>query len=151
MKEAIEKVVEFNETGRRPTITNSPTEKDEELVISLIKEEVAELHDAIISGNREECLDALCDILFTTFGAAYYLKLDNVLPEAFNRVCDANMSKFCTSLQEVKDSQDAYTEKGIETVFSVHKEKMIIMRKLDNKILKSILWKKEDFSDLIKI
>lgn len=57
----------------------------------LIREEFAELAEAVAEGDRLGVLDALTDILYVTYGYGAALGLD--LDTSFKRVHESNMSK----------------------------------------------------------
>ena len=67
------------------------TEKINLLRISLIKEELEELQQAIRENNILEVADALTDILYVTYGAGHAFGIN--LDECFNEVQESNMSK----------------------------------------------------------
>lgn len=59
--------------------------------LTFIDEEVRELREAILTGNKPDILKELCDILYMTIGlgVCYGLPVD----KGFQRVHDSNMSK----------------------------------------------------------
>lgn len=59
----------------------------------LIEEEAAELILAIDRGELPDMLDALCDLLYVTFGTANAMGFGDILDEAFARVHHSNMQK----------------------------------------------------------
>ncbi len=61
------------------------------LRISLIKEELLELEEALNKKNIEETADALTDILYVTYGAGHAFGID--LDKCFDEVQKSNMSK----------------------------------------------------------
>ena len=67
------------------------TEKINLLRISLIKEELEELQQAIHENNILEVADALTDILYVTYGAGHAFGIN--LDKCFNEVQESNMSK----------------------------------------------------------
>ena len=81
-----------------------PDEKTMQLRYDLIKEELAELEQAMKDKNLKEIADALTDILYVTYGAgfAYGVNLD----KCFKEVQRANMSKLGA------DGKPIYNEKG---------------------------------------
>ncbi len=81
-----------------------PDHKTMQLRYELIKEELNELEQAMITKNLKEVADALTDILYVTYGAgcAYGIDLD----KCFKEVQRANMSKLG------KDGKPIYNEKG---------------------------------------
>ena len=88
-------------------VKNKPsfsTDKINELRVSLIKEELGELIEAINKKDLVEVADALTDILYVTYGAghAFGINLDN----CFEEVQNSNMSKLD------KDGKPIYNDKG---------------------------------------
>ena len=81
-----------------------PDDKTIQLRYDLIKEELAELEQAMKTKNLKEVADALTDILYVAYGAgcAYGIDLD----KCFKEVQRANMSKLG------KDGKPIYNEKG---------------------------------------
>ena len=71
--------------------TELSTEKINLLRISLIKEELEELQQAMHENNILEVADALTDILYVTYGAGHAFGIN--LDKCFNEVQEANMSK----------------------------------------------------------
>ena len=71
--------------------TELSTEKINLLRISLIKEELEELHQAMHENNILEGADALTDILYVTYGAGHAFGIN--LDKCFNEVQESNMSK----------------------------------------------------------
>ena len=75
-------------------VKNQPSfssEKINNLRYDLIKEELAELKDAIEKKDLLEVADALTDILYVTYGAGHAFGID--LDKCFEEVQNSNMSK----------------------------------------------------------
>ena len=75
-------------------VKNQPTfssEKINNLRYDLIKEELAELKDAMEKKDLLEVADALTDILYVTYGAGHAFGID--LDKCFEEVQNSNMSK----------------------------------------------------------
>ena len=68
-----------------------PSEKIQDLRISLIEEELSELKEAIENKDIKEVADALTDILYVTYGAGHAFGID--LDKCFDEVQRSNMSK----------------------------------------------------------
>jgi predicted HAD superfamily Cof-like phosphohydrolase len=81
-----------------------PDKKTMQLRLSLIKEELNELEQAMRTRNLKEIADALTDILYVTYGAGYAYGID--LDKCFKEVQRANMSKLG------EDGKPIYNEKG---------------------------------------
>lgn len=71
------------------------------------------------------------------------------MDEAFKRVHENNMSKFCKSFSEALLTVDNYTTQGIETFHEQVGDFYVIYRKSDKKIMKSISWTPVCLKDLI--
>ena len=75
-------------------VKNKPSfssDKINQLRISLIKEELDELKEAMDSKNLLEVADALTDLLYVTYGAGHAFGID--LDKCFDEVQNSNMSK----------------------------------------------------------
>ena len=75
-------------------VKNKPSfssDKINQLRISLIKEELDELIEAMDSRNLLEVADALTDLLYVTYGAGHAFGID--LDKCFEEVQNSNMSK----------------------------------------------------------
>ena len=75
-------------------VKNKPslsTDKINELRLSLIKEELDELKEAVKNKDLLEVADALTDILYVTYGAGHAFGID--LDKCFDEVQNSNMSK----------------------------------------------------------
>jgi predicted HAD superfamily Cof-like phosphohydrolase len=68
-----------------------PSEKIQDLRVSLIDEELSELKEAIENKDIKEVADALTDILYVTYGAGHAFGID--LDKCFDEVQRSNMSK----------------------------------------------------------
>ena len=80
------------------------TDKINKLRLSLIKEELEELSDAMQKKNLIEVADALTDILYVTYGAGHAFGIN--LDKCFNEVQNSNMSKLG------KNGKPIYNEYG---------------------------------------
>ena len=80
------------------------SEKINTLRISLIKEELDELIEAMNKKDLVEVADALTDILYVTYGAGHAFGIN--LDDCFEEVQNSNMSKLD------KDGKPIYNDKG---------------------------------------
>ena len=80
------------------------TDKINELRVSLIKEELDELIEAIDKKDLVEVADALTDILYVTYGAGHAFGIN--LDKCFDEVQQSNMSKLGD------DGKPIYNETG---------------------------------------
>ena len=81
-----------------------PSNRITSLRYDLIKEELAELKDAIEKKDIKEVADALTDILYVTYGAGHAFGIN--LDECFKEVQSSNMSKLGD------DGKPIYNDKG---------------------------------------
>ena len=81
-----------------------PSDKITTLRYELIKEELAELKDAIEKKDIKEAADALTDILYVTYGAGHAFGIN--LDDCFKEVQNSNMSKLG------EDGKPIYNDKG---------------------------------------
>lgn len=95
---------------RDPDITT-----DQDLRVSLIKEEMQELEDALFAGDTVEVADALGDILYTVAGAAVSWGID--LGPIFEEIHFSNMTKEPAGQEAKKITKgDKYKPPQIATV-----------------------------------
>ena len=80
------------------------TDKINQLRISLIKEELDELIEAMNKKDLVEVADALTDILYVTYGAGHAFGIN--LDDCFEEVQNSNMSKLDN------DGRPIYNDKG---------------------------------------
>ena len=80
------------------------TEKINELIISLINEELEEFKEAIKNNDLKEVADALTDILYVTYGAGHAFGIN--LNKCFEEVQQSNMSKLS------EDGKPIYNDTG---------------------------------------
>ena len=80
------------------------SDKINKLRISLIKEELDELQEAMKNNDLLEVADALTDILYVTYGAGHAFGID--LDKCFDEVQNSNMSKLG------KNGEPIYNESG---------------------------------------
>ena len=80
------------------------SEKINALRVSLIKEELGELIEAMNKKDWVEVADALTDILYVTYGAGHAFGIN--LDDCFEEVQNSNMSKLD------KDGKPIYNDKG---------------------------------------
>ena len=76
------------EVKNKPSLSS---DKINQLRISLIKEELDELKEAMNSKDLLEVADALTDLLYVTYGAGHAFGID--LDKCFEEVQNSNMSK----------------------------------------------------------
>ena len=89
------------EVKNKPSLSS---DKINQLRISLIKEELDELKQAMNNKDILEVADALTDILYVTYGAGHAFGID--LDKCFQEVQKSNMSKLG------EDGKPIYNDKG---------------------------------------
>ena len=125
-KQTIDKVREFHDAFGvanhvHPTITDN---RINALRINLLREEVEELQQALVTRNLTEVLDALTDIQYVLDGAYLQFGLAHLKEAAFNEVHRSNMGKL--------------DENG-KAIFAA-----------DGKVVKSKLYSKPNLAPLLK-
>ena len=68
-------------------------ESDRDLAMTIIREEVDELEEALKEGDEVEVVDAVCDIIFTALGAAAKAKVSQYIGACMVEVVESNNSK----------------------------------------------------------
>jgi predicted HAD superfamily Cof-like phosphohydrolase len=160
MTTEIQQVADFHQAGGHP-VGNSgqPAVLTRERANSRsnwMSEEIEEFQAAIRAGDVTEALDALADLIYFALGTAVELGGQLALPLMFQRVHEANMSKFDHSEEAAKQTVLAYREQGVE----VHYTQPIMLQgravwpvyfsegDKAGKIAKSHKWAKPDFSNI---
>ena len=100
-----EKVGVFMKTfGQNVKLSSSfSSEKINALRVSLIKEELDELIEAMNKKDLVEVADALTDILYVTYGAGHAFGIN--LDECFQEVQNSNMSKLDNNGKPIYNDQ----------------------------------------------
>lgn len=122
-----------------------------EFCLSLIREEMKELEQAVQDKDYVETVDALADILYVVYGMGARIGID--MDKAFKIVHENNMSKLCKTEQEAIESVNYYL-KNKETLGydspayrkapdNIH---WVVYNQSTKKILKSIMWRPVDLS-----
>jgi predicted HAD superfamily Cof-like phosphohydrolase len=152
-------VVEFNKTFGVPVFdkpqfdifTSNP--KLVELRMSLIREELAELEQAVKDRNMPEVVDALSDLIYVVQGMGASLGLN--LDKAFDIVHKSNMSKCCKDEEEAKMTVEYYMNNkdrlGYDTPayrLSDDGKYFVVYNQSTGKILKSINYTPAEWSYL---
>ena len=102
--DALNQVADFHRTFKHP-IEKTPLIPAPErcrLRVSLLREELQELEDAIAADDLVEVADALCDIQYVLSGAVLEFGLGEKFRELFDEVQRSNMSKTCATEAEAE-------------------------------------------------
>jgi predicted HAD superfamily Cof-like phosphohydrolase len=152
------KVGEFHDTFEHPkhdvpqmdVFTSKPDLV--KLRIALIEEELNELKEACDNHDMTEVADALCDILYVTYGAGHAFGLD--LDTLFNEVQRSNMTKSCDneedaklSVQKIKETQERY--KDPQYKLSKTGKHYVVYDKATGKILKNHKYSPPNLKDMV--
>lgn len=154
-----EKVIDFNKqfgivVNEKPVLNIFDT--DEKLIkyrMSLIREEMGELEEAVKNKDYKETVDALSDILYVVYGMGCSIGID--LDKSYNIVHESNMSKLCKTEKEAEDTvkwylnnpQLGYAHPAYRK--SYDDKNYVVFNKDTEKILKSIYYKAADFTELL--
>lgn len=151
----IEKIELFNKISGNLSTKRSLKDALPYTYFSLICEEMDELVEAYDDEDLEETVDACVDICVVAIGMLYSLGINPT--DALDEVCDANLSKFCNTVNEADASVLAYEHDN--RYFDVHYveigDKLVIKgRKVDApdgdyKILKGVNTRKPSFKHLL--
>jgi NTP pyrophosphatase (non-canonical NTP hydrolase) len=120
-----------------------PPEDRASLAINLIQEELYETIEAIAKKDSVEIKDGLGDLLWVTVRAMMEFGIDphSTIKEIYN----SNMSKADDTEEDASATQAYYTTLGTETYQKLVGSYYITYRKFDNKVLKSIRFRKPNF------
>ena len=158
-----ENVVDFNLNFgvlQNSTLKHKPNIFDEdpkqvEFCLSLIREEMKELEQAVKDKDYVETVDALADILYVVYGMGARIGIN--LDQAFEMVHQNNISKLCKSEQEAIDSVNFYIQNKEKLGYdspsyrkapdNIH---WVVYNQSTKKILKSIQWKPVDLSYVLQ-
>jgi hypothetical protein len=123
-----------------PTINKS----DADFVINFIQEELDELKEAVAENDIVGVFDALLDITYVGLGnGAMVFGLKDKMLSGYAEVQASNMSKICNTLEEAKETARVRSEQQGEPCHYVPvRDKYVVMRTRDNKIMKSVYYKK---------
>lgn len=104
-------------------------------------------------GDIVECLDAFVDIRYVVDGSVIEYGLDEVHGAAFEEVHNSNMSKACKNEDEALETVGHYAiNKGEQSYYKYDTEKdvYLVLRRKDDKLLKSINYKPANLNQFIK-
>lgn len=149
--DALNQVADFHRTFKHP-IEKEPIIPAPErcgLRVSLLREELQELEDAIAANDLVEVADALCDIQYVLSGAVLEFGLGDKFRTLFDEVQRSNMSKTCATEAEAEATAEHYRNKGTECYIQQSGDHWLVYRQGDNKTLKSINYSPADIVGLL--
>lgn len=148
----LNQVAAFHRTFKHPIESHPviPDEKRCALRVSLIREELRELEEAIKHKDLVEIADALCDIQYVLSGAVLEFGLGDKFRDLFDEVQRSNMSKACNTEQEAIDTVNYYkNERNTECYYKAADGHFLVYRSSDNKTLKSIYYSPADLKSIL--
>lgn len=145
----------FKQRKNTQPVTECP-EWLSDLGFKLMREETNEMLDAFCSKDGitqvkpDVLLDALCDQLYVTFGNAHRFGLALLLPVAFRKVHESNMSKLWTN-DEVQDLSRVKKMGGkrFEPVRLGNDDQRWVVYNEEDKVIKSPSYEPANLKDLI--
>jgi predicted HAD superfamily Cof-like phosphohydrolase len=149
--DALNQVADFHRTFKHPIEKTPliPAPERCQLRVSLLKEELQELEDAIAANDLVEVADALCDIQYVLSGAVLEFGLGDKFRELFDEVQRSNMSKTCATEAEAEATAEHYRKKGTQCYIQQSGDHWLVYREGDNKTLKSINYSPADIAGLL--
>ena len=147
-------VEEFHDAFGHP-VQDSPTIPSTDrakLRIDLLEEELHELKVAIREQNMTGIADALTDLQYVLSGAILEFGLAEAFKPLFNEVHRSNMSKACSTDEEVRATMNFYRiNRGVNDFKIVNKAGKKIVRAANDKVLKNIKYSPADLSGVLKL
>jgi len=152
--DALNQVAEFHKTFHHPIEAEPiiPAEERCKLRVSLLREELQELEDAIADGDLVEIADALCDIQYVLSGAVLEFGMGKQFRALFDEVQRSNMSKTCASKEEAEATAEYYrTKRATECYIKPSGKHWLVYREGDHKTLKSINYSPADLKKMLDL
>ena len=150
---ALSSVAAFHRLFRAPILASPviPSADRCQLRVSLLKEEVQELADAIKDSDLVEVADALADIQYVLSGAVLEFGMGGCFKSLFDDVQRSNMSKACKSLEEAEATRAHYkkTKDTDSYVQQISDEQWLVYRKGDDKALKSVEYSQTNLAPIV--
>ena len=150
---ALSSVAAFHRLFRAPILASPviPSADRCQLRVSLLKEEVQELADAIKDNDLVEIADALADIQYVLSGAVLEFGMGGCFKSLFDDVQRSNMSKACKSLEEAEATRAHYkkTKDTDSYVKQISDDQWLVYRKGDGKALKSVEYSQTNLAPIV--
>lgn len=159
-------VYDFNKVFQRSQLEalevfNEGSEREKlDSQIELMDEELQEIKDAIEEGDWEALKDGVIDLLVVTYGLGYVMNID--CDKGLQEVNRANMSKLCSSQQEVVATTGYYNSIGVECSVQLVDENLWVVKSTKDqkdmndkfypkgKFLKNVNWSEPDLFGIEK-
>jgi len=150
--DVLNQVADFHRTFKHPLPDEPfiPSKERCELRLSLLREELQELEDAVHAGDLVAVADAFCDLQYVLTGAVLEFGMGKKFKDLFEEVQRSNMSKSCISMEEAAETQLHYERtKGVESLVEKSENKFLVYRASDRKTLKSINYSPADLATIL--
>ena len=151
--EALTGVADFHHLFGMPILDQPeiPSEKRCELRVSLLQEELDELKEAIEDKDIVGIADALADLQYVLSGAVLEFGLGDKFKALFDEVQRSNMSKACSTNEEALATQKYYKDnRDTESEVRPSDGKLLVFRKGDGKVLKSVNYSPADLRSIVE-
>lgn len=118
--------------------------KDAEFVINFVKEELAELEEAVKNGDIVEVLDAILDITYVCLGnGAMSFGLKDKIQKGYDEVQRSNLSKICATQSEAEHTAAIRSlQQSADCHYEKVREGFVVYRTYDMKVMKNVNWSK---------
>jgi predicted HAD superfamily Cof-like phosphohydrolase len=150
--DVLNQVANFHRTFKHPLPDEPliPLKERCELRLSLLKEELLELEEAVHAGDLVAVADAFCDLQYVLTGAILEFGMGKKFKDLFEEVQRSNMSKSCVSMEEAEETQQHYERtKGVDSLVEKSGDKFLVYRASDRKTLKSINYSPADLASIL--
>ena len=146
-------VLEFHKASGHPVGTKIKLLSKERMLqrIKFIQSELNELKDAVEEDNLVEIVDALEDIRYFVDGTHVEMGTNGIVDSIFHEIHYSNMSKFCSTEEEVEKSILNLSLLEPEEIF-IYKEiapLIYVIYDSNNKVRKGITYRKPDLKPII--
>lgn len=149
--DSLNQVAAFHKTFGHPILDkpSMPPAERAALRISLLKEELEELEEAVKNNDLVEVADALCDLQYVLSGAVLEFGMGEKFKTLFDEVQRSNMSKACKTVEEAEATIAHYKAKGTNGFYEEKDGLFLVFREGDRKTLKSVAYSEADLKSLL--
>lgn len=149
----ISRVEEFHKTFNQPILDKPeiPAQERTSLRISMLKEELSELEDALSNNDIVSVLDALCDIQYVLSGTVLEFGLKEEFNIAFDEVHNSNMTKSCETRLEAERAQAHINAFSDVCRIEESNGRYLILRNKDNKVLKPLSYRPPQLDEVFDL
>ncbi len=149
--DSLNQVADFHTTFGHPIVPQPamPAAERAALRISLLREELDELEEAVHENDLVGVADALCDLQYVLSGAVLEFGMGTKFKALFDEVQRSNMSKACKTVQEAEETIAHYKAKGTDSFYEEKDGLYLVYRTGDRKTLKSVYYSEADLKSLL--